>query len=216
MKKLIILLSVALSTGLGAGTAVTYMRVSEAAAADSTKAATVAEDESSREENETSDAPSSARADSFVTPAESLRAAIASRNSSSNATPKLMTAAKSDTARIKTTTPAPATQSAAPDKASPTTANAATTQAAAAIVKAVRDSAIGGLPEQRLAKIFAQMQARNAAKVLEQMEDGDIRSVLSLMGDRQAAAILSAFPPVRAAAITKGAIKAPGEDHERD
>lgn len=78
-------------------------------------------------------------------------------------------------------------------------------------IREVRNDAMSTtLPEQRLAKIFAAMSAKDAAKVMEQMPDSDVRSILSLMSDRSAAAVLSQFPAARAAAITKGALKTSG------
>lgn len=78
------------------------------------------------------------------------------------------------------------------------------TASAAALVKSARDAALNTpIPEQRLAKIFSAMSAKDAAKVLDQMTDADIRGILASMNDRQAAAILTALPAGRAAAITK-------------
>ena len=91
------------------------------------------------------------------------------------------------------------------DHATPTKAGkASTTDAANAVRDARNDAMTTALPEQRLAKIFSAMSAKDAAKVMEQMPDGDVRSILSMMSDRSAAAVLSQFSATRAAAITKG------------
>ncbi len=80
---------------------------------------------------------------------------------------------------------------------------------AAAVVKSARDAALNTpLPDQRLAKIFSAMSAKDAARVLDQMTDNDIRTILSHMNDRQAAAILASLSASRAAAITRNVNKA--------
>ena len=84
------------------------------------------------------------------------------------------------------------------------------TTTVAGMVRDARNDALNTpLPEQRLAKIFSNMSAKDAAKVMEQMPDGDVRAILSLMNDRTAAAVLTQFPPARAAGITKGTARAP-------
>jgi flagellar motility protein MotE (MotC chaperone) len=85
------------------------------------------------------------------------------------------------------------------------------TASVANIVRDARNDALNtALPEQRLAKIFAAMSAKDAAKVMEQMPDADVRTIIGMMSDRSAAAILALFPASRAAAITKGAVRPAG------
>ena len=93
----------------------------------------------------------------------------------------------------------------------PTGKPGTSTAAVANLVRGARNEALNtALPQQRLAKIFAAMSAKDAAKVMDQMSEADAREILSLMNDRSAAAVLSQFPAARAAAITKGAIRAAG------
>jgi hypothetical protein len=61
--------------------------------------------------------------------------------------------------------------------------------------------------EQRLAKVFAAMPARDAARILEQMDDRDVRVILGHMGDRQLAGIIASFPPARAAALGRASMR---------
>ncbi len=85
------------------------------------------------------------------------------------------------------------------------------TAAVANRVRDARNDALNtALPQQRLAKIFAAMSAKDAAKVMDQMSEVDAREILSLMNDRSAAAVLAQFTAARAAAITKGATRAAG------
>ncbi len=87
---------------------------------------------------------------------------------------------------------------------------APSTGAVAAALRGARNDAMATpLPEQRLAKIFGAMQAKEASKVMDQMNDDDVRSILGMMSDRQAAAILATFPAARAAAIARGASRTP-------
>jgi hypothetical protein len=61
--------------------------------------------------------------------------------------------------------------------------------------------------EQRLAKYFGAMPAKDAAKILEQMDDRDVQTILSFVGDRQAAAILGSLSPRRAASIGRASLR---------
>jgi hypothetical protein len=61
--------------------------------------------------------------------------------------------------------------------------------------------------EQRLAKYFGAMPAKDAAKILEQMDDRDVQTILSFVGDRQAAAILGSLSPQRAASIGRASLR---------
>jgi hypothetical protein len=60
----------------------------------------------------------------------------------------------------------------------------------------------------RLAKMFGQMQARDAAKVLEHLDDYEVQVILGQLGNREAAAILSNLSPERAAVISSSVIRA--------
>lgn len=169
------------------------------------------------------DAPGSHEAAAPMTPADSIRALEAARRDlkSKPAASKPLDAHATTTAAHATTTAAPA-KTPAPAPAVPAgtslksqTQNAtdakSSATAAANVVKSARDAAMQtALPEQRLAKIFAAMAAKDAAKVLDQMTDGDVRMILGMMNDRQAAAILTSMSAARAAAISKGGTKAPG------
>jgi MgtE intracellular N domain len=57
--------------------------------------------------------------------------------------------------------------------------------------------------EQRMAKIFSTMSAKDAARVLAQMSDHDVGVILKQLSDRQAAAILTTLPAQRAATLTQ-------------
>jgi flagellar motility protein MotE (MotC chaperone) len=227
MKKLLVPLLVALISGVAGGTALTVLRADKAAAIDATLVAAKQDtgshapaDSGARDET-AADTIAPAHADSIMTPAESLRAVVASRlplkaqaalrGLPDAADAKANTAsAPAKGAHVSATSDS---LTAKPDSASRPQANAPSLKQAAEAVRTARSVALAtSLPEERLAKIFSAMQAKDAARVLDQMEDRDIRAVLSLMGDRQVAAILSALPAPRAATITRGAIKASGAD----
>ena len=160
-----------------------------------------------------------------MTPADSIRAVEASRGALHEATKGVADAAP---AKAEPTKTEPATSSkhepAKPEpvkaaaKAEPAKAGAKgadskgnSTASVADVVREKRNDALSTpLPEQRLAKIFSAMSAKDAAKVMEQMPDNDVRTILGLMNDKTAAAILTQFPPQRAAAITKGAARSTG------
>lgn len=223
MKKLIIPLTIALLGGIGSGTGFTFIRESKAAAIEAERAKAVADSVKIVDEKKKADSVKAAEAaaretvDSILTPAESLRAVAASRTPLKDASRGLKDAVP---LQATSTTDAAATRKSPAHTDKPATVTAKADSAAkqsavdaAEVVRAARKDAMNTpLPEQRLAKIFSAMQAKDAARVLGQMEDRDIRSVLSLMGDRQAAAILSALTPERAAAITKGALANHGAD----
>ncbi len=220
MKKLIVPLAIALLSGIGSGTAFTVIQASRKADADAVVARMRADSISAAVEdsvsrladaqdpgiaNDSSTEDSAAHKD-IVTPAESLRAVAAGKTSTAKAT-------KSNTAETRLAA-APAAsvsadkQSTASTKAQSeprgTGAQSRTVDEALAAVKAAQNDARSTvLPEERLAKIFTAMQAKDAARVLGQMEDRDIRKVLSLMNDRQVAAILAALPAERAAAVVR-------------
>lgn len=165
-----------------------------AAVADSLAAAELAE-------------PEAISADSvlaqLLTPADSIRALLAERESFTNG---------SDASARPVSKPvvAPAPPALVRETPSvPVEEPKAETKLVAPSVPTVKPAA-EALPERRLAKIFSAMSSRDAAKVLEQMSDSDIRTILSMMGDRQAAAVLTALPAARAAVISNGGAKAPG------
>ena len=221
MKRLIIPIMAALIAGIGGGSGYAYMNSAPIAAdsvvADSAHvAAKGAEHEreaSSPDSTATDSASDSASADSAakahepqhpLTPADSIRAVQAAR-----AAIKTESAAGRDANRDAKAA-APKSANVVEDTAAlshEATRHAATPPVAQA---APIPAAVPGLPEQRLAKIFGAMQAKDAGKVLEQMSDADVRTVLGMMSDRQAAAILATFPASRAAAVTKSSSRAPG------
>lgn len=217
MKKLIVPLVIALLSGVGSGTAFTVIQASRKADADAVVARMRADSISAAIEDslsrladvqgsdivsDSSTEDSIAHKD-IVTPAESLRAVAAGKTSTAKAT-------KSNTAETR-----PAAASVAADTQSAVAAKALSesrgtgspsrtvNEALAAVKAAQSDARSTALPEERLAKIFTAMQAKDAARVLGQMEDRDIRKVLSLMNDRQVAAILAALPAERAAAVVR-------------
>lgn len=60
-----------------------------------------------------------------------------------------------------------------------------------------------GIPEQRIARVFASMAPKDAAKVLEQMSDPDIVTILGNLSEKQNALILAKLPATRVAALSK-------------
>ena len=166
------------------------------------------------------------------TPADSIRAVEAARaslhevtkglpNATPNATPN--TTPNTTPSTVTHAEPAHEVAKGAPAKTGVTKAVPAnvakvetgklgtSTAAVANLVRDARNEAINtALPQQRLAKIFAAMSAKDAAKVMDQMSEVDAREILSLMNARSAAAVLAQFTAARAAAITKGATRAAG------
>jgi hypothetical protein len=237
MKKLLIPVIIAVLAGVGGGSGFSYMRASKAYLADSLqrvdslKAHPPAAHDSSATADSSHAAGDAHGADSVsleehlpMTPADSIRALSAARESLRSATSGVPDAKDHDATDHKAAPAKGATDAShAPDathkndgksdsKSDSKSESKSGTAAVAEIVRAARNEAMTTtLPEQRLAKIFAAMSAKDAAKVMEQMPDGDVRSILSLMNDRSAAALLAQFTPARAAAITKGAIRANGE-----
>lgn len=210
MKKLLIPVIVAVLAGVGGGSGFAYRAASRSYVADSTHyadsvaahppadtlSAGTSVDKHDSLVTLTDSTPSGLREDAPITPADSLRAVVASRTAA---------AAAAGHGNIDTTS-----RKAAPKPVAPSV-NASAITSTSAVANMVRDARndamTTALPEQRLAKIFAAMSAKDAAKVLDQMSDHDIREILSLMNDRAAAAVLVQFAPARAAAITKGADK---------
>ncbi|MDQ8166461.1 MAG: hypothetical protein P3B76_00895 [Gemmatimonadota bacterium] len=228
MKQLIIPIVIGLLAGLGGGTGYSYMRTAAKYVADSThladslKANPPADSAAAEGEHGAPAAHDSTATDSTghgmdlpgnheaaapMTPADSIRALDAARH---DAAPAADHAAPAKPAAKPAATPA-AKPDAKPAAAAPAVTPKANTTAAAATVKDASNAVMQtALPEQRLAKIFSAMAAKDAAKVLEQMTDTDVRTILGMMSDRQAAAILSTFSASRAAAISRGTGKAPG------
>ena len=215
MKRLIVPVVIALLAGIGGGSGYAYMSSSAPVAADSAKhddSTSVTGDsakvrgadsasattDSTRRAAHPADLPPSA--DSLqhaalpLTPADSIRALQAAR-----------VAVKPENKPAAVVKPLAA-------KTAATTGNSPVGIATGKVAPAgiLTPSPLQALPEQRLAKIFGAMQAKDAGRVLEQMTDNDIRTVLGMMSDRQAAAILSTLSPQRAAAITKGAVRGAG------
>lgn len=237
MKKLLIPVIIAVLAGVGGGSGFSYMRASKAYIADSLqrvdslKAHPPAAHDSSAAADSAHTEADAHGADSVsleeqlpMTPADSIRALSAARKSLRSETagvpdakdhaPTDAHAAPAKGAADASHAPAKAApaKGAEPADATHKSDSKSGTAAVAEIVRAARNDAMTTtLPEQRLAKIFAAMSAKDAAKVMEQMPDNDVRAILSLMNDRSAAALLSQFSPARAAAITKGAIRANGE-----
>lgn len=224
MKKLLIPVIVAVLAGVGGGSGFAYRSASQAYVADSTHyadsvAAHPPADSTSVDEhgdasatadaNGADDASISHGEDVPATPADSLRAVAASRAAAANASHAPAKGAKSEAhAADASAGHEPAGTAPASARTAPVAEPKPSTAAVANVVREARNDAMSTpLPEQRLAKIFAAMSAKDAAKVLDQMADNDIREILSLMNDRAAAAILVQFAPARAAAITKGAGK---------
>jgi hypothetical protein len=236
MKKLLIPVIIAVLAGVGGGSGFSYMRASKAYIADSLQRVdslkahppaahdSSASADSAHAEGDTHGADSVSLEEHLpMTPADSIRALSAAR-----------TSLRSETAGVpdaKDHAPTDAKTKGAADAHAPAHAPAkgaepadgthksesksegkSGTAAVAEVVRAARNDAMTTtLPEQRLAKIFSAMSAKDAAKVMEQMPDSDVRAILSLMNDRSAAALLAQFTPARAAAITKGAIRANGD-----
>lgn len=86
------------------------------------------------------------------------------------------------------------------------TAGPAAAEAAPADPEGAGDGAETRIQQDRLAKLFAAMPAKDAARVLEQMDDAEIETVLSYLRDRQAAAILGSLPTERAAGIGRSVL----------
>jgi len=226
MKQLIIPIVIGLLAGLGGGTGYSYMKTSSKYTADSThladslKAHPADSTHADSTHGETSptdsathagapadstahgmDVPGSHEAAAPLTPADSIRMLDAARRDLKSGS------SKASPGKVADALPTPSLKS---QTQSPPDAKASTT-AAADIVKGARDAAMQtALPEQRLAKIFSAMAAKDAVKVLDQMTDADVRAILGMMNDRQAAAILTSMSAARAAVITKGGAKAPG------
>lgn len=234
MKKLLIPVIIAVLAGVGGGSGFSYMRASKAYIADSLqrvdslKAHPPAAHDSASADSAHTEADAHG-ADSVsleehlpMTPADSIRALSAARKSLRSETAGVPDAKDHAPTDGKATPGKGAADAHAPAKgAEPADGThkgdgksdgKSGTAAVAEVVRAARNEAMTTtLPEQRLAKIFSAMSAKDAAKVMEQMPDSDVRSILSLMNDRSAAALLAQFSPARAAAITKGAIRANGE-----
>jgi hypothetical protein len=228
MKQLIIPIVIGLLAGLGGGTGYSYMRTAakyvadsthladslkanppaDSAAADGEHGAPAAHDSTATDSTgHGMDLPGNHEAAAPMTPADSIRALDAARHDAAPAADHAAPAKPAAKPAAKPEAKAEAKPAAAPPAVNPK----ANTTAAAATVKDASNSGMQtALPEQRLAKIFSAMAAKDAAKVLEQMTDSDVRSILGMMSDRQAAAILSTFSASRAAAISRGTGKAPG------
>ena len=227
MKKLLIPVLIAVFAGVGGGSGFAYMRASKTYVIDSTKqadslkahppATDASAHDSAAEPAHSGTGEAHAPVDSAVaasaaavehlplTPADSLRSVEATRTS-------LRDAAKGrhDSAVPRREPAAVAPKGAtAPGHADPPQPGGSTTSVASIVRQARNDALNTVLPEQRLAKIFAAMSAKDAAKVMEQMPDADVRSILSMMSDRVAAAVLSQFSAARAATITKGSARTP-------
>lgn len=212
MKRLILPLIVALLAGLGGGTGYAIMSIAPApasaaphdstAAGDSTGAHTdsagaVAPDTAGQPLHP-ADLPAGAasRGPALApTPADSIRAEQAAR-----------AGIKSEATAARATTSGASAPAPNATSGKPVSAKEPAPRGVAGPVAALS----AALPEQRLAKIFGAMQAKDAGKVLEQMTDSDIRTVLGMMSDRQAAAILSTLSPQRAATITRGVVRGAG------
>ncbi len=224
MKKLIVLLTIALVGGVGSGTGFSVVKATRVAKAEAIRASAEADSIKAVADKHRIDSlnaiADSIRADSIaqanssvLTPAESLRAVADgkprnSKRTSGGGVKTSTVPARKDSveSKVNTTSRNDSSSDTSKSNAQSSAPNQSVVSAAAAVRSARNDALNTPLPEQRLAKIFSAMQAKDAAKVLSQMEDRDIRVVLSLMGDRQAAAILTALPPERAAAITRGAL----------
>ncbi len=225
MKKLLIPVIIAVLAGVGGGSGFAYMRVSKAHLADSLQRvdslkahppADSASHDGARHDASADTAThdtASTHAESGgtpieetlpMTPADSIRAIAASRKPLQAATKGVPDAA----AHLPAETVHDTASSAG--HASGTKPKGSTSVVADIVREARNEAMTTTLPEQRLAKIFAAMSAKDAAKVMEQMPDADVRSILALMNDRTAAAVLSQFSATRAAAITKGALRASG------
>jgi hypothetical protein len=235
MKKLLIPVIIAVLAGVGGGSGFSYMRASKAYIADSLQRVdslkahppaahdSSASADSAHAEGDTHGADSVSLEEHLpMTPADSIRALSAARKSLRSETAGVPDAKDHAPTDAKATTSKGAADAHAPAKGTEPADGThksegksdgkSGTAAVAEVVRAARNDAMTTtLPEQRLAKIFSAMSAKDAAKVMEQMPDSDVRAILSLMNDRSAAALLAQFSPARAAAITKGAIRANGE-----
>ena len=238
MKKLLLPVLIAVLAGVGGGSGFAYMRASKAFVADSVQRADSlkAHPPAAYDSSAHGDSASHAeRHDSLPvveplppTPADSIRAVEAARASLHEVTKGLPNATSNATPNTTPSTvthaePAHEVAKGAPAKTGVTKAVPAnvakvetgklgtSTAAVANLVRDARNEAINTtLPQQRLAKIFAAMSAKDAAKVMDQMSEVDAREILSLMNARSAAAVLAQFTAARAAAITKGATRAAG------
>jgi hypothetical protein len=216
MKRLILPLIVALLAGIGGGTGYAIMSIAPASApahGDSTNtagdstavhadSAEAAAPDSTHTALHPADLPVGAPSHDPAlapTPADSIRAEQAARA-------LIKPESNGGRSAAGTTKGAVAATAASPDASAGAARKAPPAAALASPVSALSSA----LPEQRLAKIFGAMQAKDAGKVLEQMTDSDIRTVLGMMSDRQAAAILSTLSPPRAGAITRGAVRGAG------
>jgi hypothetical protein len=237
MKKLLIPVLIAVLAGVGGGSGFAYMQASKAYVVDSThladslKAHPATVDSAKSAAHAVTEAPVLEPVVEAppMTPADSIRALEASRTALRTATKGVTDAAQPEhapatvpAAADKHAAPAPAAApdkhaANAPAKSAPAAPDAhaelpkaGSTTSVANIVRDARNEAMKtALPEQRLAKIFSAMSAKDAAKVMEQMPDTDVRAILAMMSDRTAAAVLTQFPAARAAAITKGAARTP-------
>jgi hypothetical protein len=219
MKQLLIPVLIAVLAGVGGGSGFAYMRTSKAFVADSIQRADSIKAHPPKKAAP-ADAPADAHAETAgpmdaapvdepvpMTPADSLRAVEAARAGAHGAGAR----GGGDSISGAKAAHAPEAPKGSPAGATASATTPAATADVANLVRAARSEAMNtALPEQRLAKIFAAMSAKDAAKVMEQMPDADVRSILALMSDRSAAAVLAQFPAARAATITKGASKAPG------
>lgn len=77
----------------------------------------------------------------------------------------------------------------------------------AAVAADTMPASAGVIDPERMAKIFASMQPRDAARVLERMSNIEIEEVLGHLGNRQAAAILTNISAERAAAIGQAVLR---------
>lgn len=227
MKKLIVPIAAALIAGIGGGTGYAYMNSAPAAANPTAADSVHAPKDSTQGEAGVADSSAAdstgASADSLaqaahepelpLTPADSIRALQAARAAMKTEPGSLPPHAAPKISPVTKDSAAPTAAKPVPQNSAP---QHATTQPAAPPAKELASMAapvaapVPGLPEQRLAKIFAAMQAKDAGKVLEQMSDADVRTVLGMMSDKQAAAILATLPAARAAAISKGATRSSG------
>jgi len=231
MKRLIIPIVIALLAGIGGGSGYAYMNTSPAVHADSaahdstSHGSTIAEKTRDDASGATTDAAivdSMHSADS-MSAADTSHPAPTALTTPSDSIRAMQAARATFRSEVKGYAP-PAPAAARGPMATPTNGtmtssavakgtDAPSTSEVAEVVRAARNDALStALPEQRLAKIFAAMQAKDAAKVLEQMTDSDIRAILGLMSDRQAAAIIATLPAQRAANITRGGTRAPGSN----
>ncbi len=222
MKKLLIPVLIAVLAGVGGGSGFAYMRASKSYVTDSTQRAdsvkahppatpdSVVHDSTAHATSEVHEPAPTVDA-TPATPADSIRALESARAALRGATKGLPDATAALHTAPANPKPAPANPKlAAPIVQSEPIKPSGSTAVVAGILREARNEAMStALPEQRLAKIFAAMSAKDAAKVMEHMPDSDVRSILAMMSDRTAAAVLSQFPAVRAAAITKGAVRAP-------